>query len=62
MKFLYAYVEPTNDYIINVYVVYSILSIILVTWLAITLYKNGAHFLAVVFRENVKLAKGYIPE
>ena len=57
MKFLYAYVEPTNDYIINVYVVYSILSIILVTWLAITLYKNGAHFLAVVFRENVKLAK-----
>lgn len=47
----------TNAYIVNVYVIYSILSIALVTWLAATLFRNGAHFLAVVFRDNVALAK-----
>ncbi len=47
----------TNTYIVNVYVIYTILSIPLVTWLAATLYRNGAHFLAVVFRDNEPLAK-----
>ncbi len=51
------YAQNANDYIINVYVVYSILSIILISWLAVTLYRNGSHFLAVVFRDNTKLAK-----
>lgn len=51
------FVEKSDQYIVNVYVVYSILSILLIGWLAITLYRNGAHFLEVVFRDNVKLAK-----
>lgn len=51
------YTEAANQYIVNVYVVYTILSIILITWLAATLFRNGAHFLAIVFRENIVLAK-----
>lgn len=46
-----------NTYIVNVYIVYSILSFALVTWLAATLFRNGAHFLAIVFRDNTVLAK-----
>lgn len=48
--------EQTN-YIVNVYSIYSILAVALVTWLAVTLFKNGAHFLTVVFRDNDVLAK-----
>ena len=47
----------TNTYIVNVYAVYSLLAIGLVAWLAATLFRNGAHFLDVVFRDNTVLAK-----
>lgn len=49
--------NTTSTYIVNVYIIYTILSIALVAWLAGTLFRNGAHFLAVVFRDNVVLAK-----
>jgi len=47
----------TDNYIITVYTIYSILAIALIAWLAAILFRNGAHFLTVVFRENLVLAK-----
>jgi hypothetical protein len=49
--------ENANTYIVTVYTIYSILAVVLIAWLAITLFKNGAHFLTVVFRDNEVLAK-----
>ncbi len=50
--------EPVqNDYIVNVYTIYVILSVVLIGWLAFILFSNGKHFLNVVFRDNEILAK-----
>lgn len=46
-----------NTYIVNVYTIYVILSIVLIGWLAYVLFSNGKHFLNVVFRDNEILAK-----
>lgn len=49
--------NPDQQYIVNVYTVYTILSIVLIGWLAATLFSNGRHFLDVVFRDNKVLAR-----
>lgn len=46
-----------TDYIVTVYTIYSILSVLIIGWLAATLFSNGKHFLEVVFRDNLALAK-----
>jgi hypothetical protein len=49
--------KTSQDYIVNVYTIYTILSIVLIGWLAATLFSNGKHFLEVVFHDNHVLAK-----
>ena len=46
-----------TNYIVNVYSIYVILSVLLIGWLAYTLFSNGRHFLDVVFKDNLVLSK-----
>jgi hypothetical protein len=46
-----------NDYLVPVYLVYATVSAALTIWLARTLFKNGAIFLADVFAETPQLAE-----
>lgn len=47
----------TNSYLIPVYATYLIAMIGLCTWLAITLYRNGAVFLTEVFPDRPEMAQ-----
>ena len=44
------------DYLVPVYITYSVISIGLVVWLARTLFHSGAVFLEDVFEDNPRLA------
>ena len=46
-----------NNYLVPIYLIYSVISIGLVVWLAHTLFRNGAVFLEDVFEDNPRLAK-----
>ncbi len=45
-----------ENYLFEVYVVYSVVSVVLVTWLARTLFRTGAVFLDDVFEGRPELA------
>ncbi|HEV8324436.1 MAG TPA: hypothetical protein VG389_22650 [Myxococcota bacterium] len=49
-------VSRANDYLVVVYAVYALASVVLTVWLARTLFKNGAVFLEDVFADNPALA------
>ncbi|MFN8016194.1 MAG: hypothetical protein U0R17_06285 [Acidimicrobiia bacterium] len=44
--------NSSNSLIVYVYTIYSILAVGIIAWLASTLFRNGAHFLDVVFKDN----------
>ena len=44
------------DVLVNVYVAYTVVAVALITWLAYTLFRNGALFLEDVFPDNHALA------
>ena len=46
-----------HNYLVPIYVIYSVISIGLVVWLAHTLFRNGEVFLEDVFEDNPRLAK-----
>ena len=46
-----------HNYLVPIYVIYSVISVGLVVWLAHTLFKNGEVFLEDVFEDNPRLAK-----
>ena len=46
-----------HSYLVPIYVIYSVVSVGLVVWLAHTLFHNGAVFLEDVFEDNPQLAK-----
>ncbi|MEY2478310.1 MAG: hypothetical protein QOG87_3625 [Actinomycetota bacterium] len=46
-----------HNYLVPIYVIYSVISIGLVVWLAHTLFHNGEVFLEDVFEDNPRLAK-----
>jgi hypothetical protein len=46
-----------HNYLVPIYVIYSVVSIGLVVWLAHTLFRNGGVFLEDVFEDNPRLAK-----
>jgi hypothetical protein len=49
-------VEDVTRYLVPVYVAYATISVALTVWLARTLFKNGAVFLADVFKDQPELA------
>jgi hypothetical protein len=46
-----------HNYLVPIYVIYSVISVGLVVWLAHTLFRNGEVFLEDVFEDNPRLAK-----
>jgi hypothetical protein len=48
---------PTTNYLVPVYLFYASASVGLTVWLARTLFKNGAVFLADVFADNPQLSE-----
>lgn len=46
-----------SGYLIVVYLVYGTVSVALTVWLAVTLFRNGAVFLADVFEDHPELAE-----
>ena len=46
-----------HNYLVPIYVIYSVVSVGLVVWLAHTLFRNGEVFLEDVFEDNPRLAK-----
>ena len=46
-----------HNYLVPIYVIYSVISVGLVVWLAHTLFRNGEVFLEDVFEDSPRLAK-----
>lgn len=46
-----------QNYLFEVYVIYSLVAVVLTIWLARTLFRNGAVFLADIFEDRPELAQ-----
>ena len=51
------YDTVANGYLVPVYATYLVATVAICTWLAITLYRNGAVFLADVFPDQPEMAQ-----